>query len=80
MTDPADEADDPPHIRLQLGAYVLGALTPEEDREIAAHLLDCESCGAEYLEFAETPTLLALVTEAHLLYDIDIHDPEGDDD
>ncbi|NBM18163.1 zf-HC2 domain-containing protein [Streptomyces sp. GC420] len=49
-----------------LGAYVLGALSAEEDRQVAAHLRGCVRCGAAYVEFAEAPWLLALLSEDDL--------------
>jgi anti-sigma factor RsiW len=55
------------HVRVLLGAYVLGALSEEEDRRVALHLRDCAGCGAEYLEMADVPDLLAMFTEADLL-------------
>jgi anti-sigma factor RsiW len=55
------------HVRLLLGAYVLGALSEEENRRTAAHLGECAACRAEYLDMAEVPDLLAMFTEADLL-------------
>jgi anti-sigma factor RsiW len=55
-----------PHIELALGAYLLGALTPAEDTRIAAHLQTCPRCRTAYLELADTPTLLAGLTERDL--------------
>jgi anti-sigma factor RsiW len=60
-----------PHVRALLGAYVLSALAPDEDRRVAAHLQTCDACGAAYLEVAETPSLLALSSEEELLGDDD---------
>ncbi|MFF3980706.1 zf-HC2 domain-containing protein [Streptomyces sp. NPDC001828] len=54
------------HVRQLLGAYVLGALEPGEDRAVAAHLRRCAPCRAAYLEAAEASSLLALLTEADL--------------
>ncbi|MFG3281657.1 zf-HC2 domain-containing protein [Streptomyces sp. NPDC048111] len=54
------------HVRQLLGAYVLGALEPGEERTVAAHLRRCAACRTAYLEVAETPSLLALLTEADL--------------
>ncbi|MFJ2115131.1 MULTISPECIES: zf-HC2 domain-containing protein [unclassified Streptomyces] len=63
----ADGADDSgPHVRSLLGAYVLEALSPEEDRRVAAHLAGCGPCGADYLEVADTPSLLSLLDEDDL--------------
>jgi anti-sigma factor RsiW len=55
------------HVQMLLGAYVLGGLTPEEDRLVAAHLQGCDECGAEYLEMAEASALLAGFSESDLL-------------
>jgi hypothetical protein len=41
-----------------LGAYVLGALEPEERRQFDEHLLRCASCSAELAEFRALPGLL----------------------
>ncbi|MFI9048255.1 zf-HC2 domain-containing protein [Streptomyces sp. NPDC053427] len=65
MTEPPPPESS--HVRLLLGAYVLGALTPEEDGRVAAHLRWCGECGAEYLAMAEVPDLLALFGEADLM-------------
>ncbi|MFE5300722.1 zf-HC2 domain-containing protein [Streptomyces sp. NPDC056632] len=54
-------------MRLLLGAYVLDALTPEENRMVAEHLRDCSTCGAEYLDMTEAQQLLSMITEADLL-------------
>ncbi|MFJ8311531.1 MULTISPECIES: zf-HC2 domain-containing protein [unclassified Streptomyces] len=54
------------HVRQLLGAYVLGALAPGEDRDVAAHLRRCAGCRTAYLEVADAPSLLALLTEADL--------------
>jgi hypothetical protein len=43
---------------LALGAYVLGALEPEERREVRDHLSRCPMCAAEYAEFQDIPALL----------------------
>ncbi|MER8002468.1 zf-HC2 domain-containing protein [Streptomyces sp. NPDC095613] len=62
----AGTTDSGRHVRSFLGAYVLGALVPEEDRRVADHLARCGPCGAAYLEVAEAPSLLALVDEEDL--------------
>ncbi|MEU3187941.1 zf-HC2 domain-containing protein [Streptomyces sp. NPDC006923] len=59
--------DSGPHVRSFLGAYVLGALAPEEDRRVADHLGRCDACGAAYLEVADASSLLALFDEDDLL-------------
>ncbi|MFD5032357.1 zf-HC2 domain-containing protein [Streptomyces sp. NPDC058220] len=60
-------ADSGAHVRSLLGAYVLDALAPEEDRRVADHLAGCDPCGAAYLEVADAPSLLALLDEDDLL-------------
>lgn len=53
------------HPREALGAYVLGALTPEEAAQVHGHLAGCAECRAEHDRMAGLPTLLAAVpTEA----------------
>jgi anti-sigma factor RsiW len=59
--------DEEPHVRLLLGAYVLGCLTPEEDRQTSGHLQLCDACRVEYLEMVEAQNVLSLITEADLL-------------
>lgn len=54
------------HVRQLLGVYVLGALEPGDDHAVAAHLRRCAPCRTAYLELAEAPSLLALLTEADL--------------
>jgi anti-sigma factor RsiW len=56
----------PVHVELLLGAYVLGALTPDEDRQVARHLRSCARCGAAYVDLAEAPWLLGMLSEADL--------------
>ncbi|MFE1958683.1 zf-HC2 domain-containing protein [Streptomyces sp. NPDC059479] len=56
-----------PHVRTLLGAHVLGALAPEEDRRVVDHLAGCDLCGTAYLEVAGMPSLLALCDEDDLL-------------
>jgi hypothetical protein len=47
---------------LSLGAYVLGALEPEERREVRDHLSACPACAAEYAELKPLPMVLDRVT------------------
>ncbi|WP_406283948.1 anti-sigma factor family protein [Embleya sp. NBC_00896] len=59
----------PPRIgcavaRLDLGAFVLGALAEDEAGQVRAHLATCPRCRAEYDELAGLPGLLARLTEA----------------
>jgi hypothetical protein len=44
--------------RTDLGAYVLGALPPEERRRVAEHVARCSACAAELAEFERLPALL----------------------
>ncbi|MER6914359.1 zf-HC2 domain-containing protein [Streptomyces sp. NPDC000594] len=55
------------HVRLMLGAYVLDALTPEENQVVAAHVQWCADCRDEYLELAEMPLFLAAYDGPELL-------------
>jgi anti-sigma factor RsiW len=45
-----------------LGAYVLGALDPEERAQLEAHLRECPSCAAELAGFSALPALLDRVS------------------
>lgn len=47
-----------PETASALGAYVLGALDPEERRHFEEHLDRCPLCAAELAEFAALPGLL----------------------
>ncbi len=49
-------------LRLNLGAYVLGALDPAERAVTDAHLADCAECRDELAAFAALPGLLARLT------------------
>lgn len=53
-------------LRLALGAYVLGALSPAETEQVRAHLAECDECRAEHAELAGLPALLATVTAAEV--------------
>lgn len=56
-------------IRIELGAYALGALEPEDASRVASHLEDCDACRSELeqLSFASsllhTPVARALATD-----------------
>ncbi|MEU0835516.1 zf-HC2 domain-containing protein [Streptomyces sp. NPDC005969] len=56
-----------PHMRQLLGAYVLDALTDGEARRVSRHLQGCDGCAADYVEVAETASLLGLLSEDDLL-------------
>ncbi|WP_443043899.1 zf-HC2 domain-containing protein [Streptomyces sp. NBC_00322] len=58
---------DSAHVELLLGAYVLGALGPDEDARVSGHLQLCDPCRIAYLDMADAPALLALFSEDDLL-------------
>lgn len=43
---------------------VVGSLTPEESTRLEGHLDSCESCRADFDEYAETASMLALAADA----------------
>ena len=47
-------------MRIDLGAYVLGALDPDEAAAMRRHLLECPECAAERDALAPMPGLLTL--------------------
>ena len=49
------------HDRSQLGAYALGALEPDEVREVDEHLATCAECRAELAELEEMKEFLGEV-------------------
>jgi hypothetical protein len=49
------------HDRSQLGAYALGALEPDEIREVDEHLATCAECRAEVAELEEMKEFLGEV-------------------
>ena len=51
MTTPCQQS-------VSLGAYLLGALDPEERRAMELHVAGCEHCKAELVELAPLPGLL----------------------
>ncbi|MER5425446.1 anti-sigma factor family protein [Streptosporangium roseum] len=50
-------------VRMSLGAYVLGALEPEECVFVEAHLAECAGCRAEFEELTGVATFLGRVSE-----------------
>jgi anti-sigma factor RsiW len=52
--------------RLNLGAYVLGALQSDERRGVEEHLRECLACAAEHEEFRSLPALLDRVPSEDL--------------
>ncbi|KQV04434.1 MULTISPECIES: anti-sigma factor [unclassified Kitasatospora] len=57
MTSPQEQ-------HLDVGAYVLGLLEPEEMAEFAVHLADCAQCTAEAAELSGLETLLSEYADA----------------
>jgi anti-sigma factor RsiW len=51
-------------LRPLLGAYVLGALAPEEAVAVRAHVAACPACAAEHASLAPLPGLLTLAAGA----------------
>lgn len=52
---------DHERIRVDLGAYVLGALSAQERQEVEGHLADCAVCRAELAGIETLPALLDAV-------------------
>ncbi|MEV7005275.1 zf-HC2 domain-containing protein [Streptosporangium sp. NPDC051022] len=50
-------------VRMSLGAYVLGALEPEECVFVEAHLAECDDCRAEFEELTGVAGFLGRVSE-----------------
>lgn len=50
-------------IRDLLAAYALGSVPPEERREIALHVLTCDGCRAELVDYEAVTGTLALATQ-----------------
>ncbi|MEU4607958.1 zf-HC2 domain-containing protein [Kribbella sp. NPDC023972] len=63
------------HDRSQLGAYALGALDPDEVREVDEHLATCAECRAELAELEELKEFLGEVPAEAFL---DGPPPDGD--
>lgn len=59
------------HVRLELGALVLGALDADDRARVEAHLAGCDECCAELAELAPLPGLLHRVPEADVLRSAD---------
>jgi anti-sigma factor RsiW len=57
------------HVRLLLGAYVLGGLTVPQEAAVRAHLERCEPCRAEHDELASIRSWLDLLTPEELADD-----------
>jgi anti-sigma factor RsiW len=54
---------DHDELRSQIGAFVLGALTPAEQAEVRAHLAVCDACAAEARALRPTVDALAWSVE-----------------
>lgn len=52
-----------PHVEPLLGAYVLGALVPQEEARVAGHLTHCGRCRAVYLGMADAQALRTACAE-----------------
>jgi anti-sigma factor RsiW len=52
----------PEHVQLQLGLYVLGALSSLEAEAVNRHLTRCAECRAECAELSEVLAYLSLLT------------------
>ncbi|TWD72422.1 putative zinc finger protein [Kribbella amoyensis] len=63
------------HDRSQLGAYALGALEPDEAREVEQHLAGCAECRTELAELEELKAYLGEVPPEAFL---DGPPPDGD--
>jgi anti-sigma factor RsiW len=63
------------HVESELGAYVLGALEPEEVEVVSEHLTTCHTCSAEAESLAATAGLLALL-RAKDFEQLGVPDPE----
>jgi anti-sigma-K factor RskA len=51
-------------IRDLIAPYVLGAVSPEEEREIRNHILSCDECTREAESYAAVTTALPLTADA----------------
>jgi anti-sigma factor RsiW len=58
-------------------AYVLGSLSPAEQREFEAHMADCPSCGSAVGELSDMPALLSRLDRDELA-DIDLEIDHAD--
>lgn len=53
--------DDCAQIRLELGAYLVGAISPEDRAKLVRHLASCQRCRDELTDLAGLPGLLRRV-------------------
>jgi hypothetical protein len=54
------------HVHEDLGAYVLGALDPESEARVRAHIAECADCRSAHTELAGLPALLDLAAVAEV--------------
>jgi anti-sigma factor RsiW len=75
VTEPGP-GPEPDHeqFRIDLGAYLLGALDPAERDRLEAHLGECEACRAELAGFIALPPALGLLDAADLADVADLAD------
>jgi hypothetical protein len=59
MRKMSQSAEGDAHVQLQLGLYVLGALSSAEDISVERHLLNCETCRLECDELSEAALMLS---------------------
>lgn len=59
--------DDHDALRLSLGSYLTGGLSPDERQETQAHLASCPTCQAEVAQLAPLPGLIARIPPTHLI-------------
>lgn len=64
-------------LRLELGAYLLGALDPADRSAVAAHLADCPACRNELAELAGLPGLLGQLTVEEAAATLDVAGEPG---
>jgi len=72
--DPSEPLDP---FATDAGAYLLGALSEEEEWAFAAHLSECEACTARVAELRPTVGLLANVSEADVVGLDDVPGADG---
>ncbi len=61
-----------PHVRTELGAYVLGALEPADRHTVELHLTDCGTCRDELSRLSVLPGLLDRLTPDEALVDLEV--------
>lgn len=52
------------HVRLELGAYLVGAIEPAQRAQVNRHLKACPACRAELSDMAGLPSLLRRIPAA----------------